>query len=261
VPSLREVQAGVRRAVVSGDPAGVAPLLVGGRDARRRLAVHSRHYHASLVQVVVDRYPATVWLVGVGLVTDAARTFVVAHPPTRPCLAEYGAGFPAFLSERPGAAALPYLRDFSELEWGVGAVAVEIDHRAAAMDLLAAMAPDTVADACLSLQPGARYISTSWSVDELMTLYLTESEPDRFVVTPGDIGLEVRGARGDVRISRLSRGDFAFRSALANGSPLGDAAERALAADDAFDPGRALVAAVAGGLVTGARTPGHRSPR
>jgi hypothetical protein len=261
VPSLLEVQAGVRRAVVSGDPAGVPPMLVGGRDAQRRLAVHSRHYHASLTQVVVDRFPATVWLVGPQLVTDAARAFVVARPPARPCLAEYGADFPAFLSDRPGATALPYLRDFSEIEWRVGAVAVEIDRMAATMELFAGMASDTVADACLSVQPGVRYIATSWNVDELMTLYLTESEPDRFVVIPGDIRIEVRGARGDVRMSRLSRGDFAFRAALAEASPLGDAAERALAADEAFDPGQALVSAMTDGLITGVLSPGHRSPR
>ena len=170
-------------------------MLVRGRDAQRRLAVHSRHYHASLVQAVVDRFPATVWLVGPRLVTGAARDFIVARPPTRPCLAEYGADFPVFLSDRPGAAALPYLRDFSEIEWRVGAVAVEIDHMAATMEIFAGMAPDALADARLAVQPGVRYIATSWNVDDLMTLSLTESEPERFVVMPGDLQIEVRGAR------------------------------------------------------------------
>ncbi len=235
------------------------PILVGRGDSRRGLAVHSRHYHASLVQVIVGRFPATAWLVGPHLVTDAAQAFVVAHPPTRPCLAEYGAAFPAFLSDWPGAAALSYLRDFSEIEWRVGEVAVEVDHMAASMAVFAGLAPDTVPDSFLSLQPGVRYLAASWNVDELMSLYLAESEPDRFVVMPADIGLEIRGARGNVRMSRLPLGAFTFRSALAEGCPLGEAAERALAADGAFDPGGALISTVATGLITGVRSGTNRS--
>jgi hypothetical protein len=236
-------------------------MLAGGRDARRRLEVHRRHYHASLAQVVVDRFPAAAWLVGPQLVSDAARAFVTACPPTRPCLAEYGSEFPAFLSAHPAAESLPYLRDFLELEWHVGTVAVEIEHPPATMALFAGMAADAVTDAGITLQPGVRYLSTSWPVDALMTLYLTESEPDRFFVQPGEAGIEVRGARGDVRMRQLSRGDFAFRSALTGGSLLGEAAECALAADGTFDPGQGLSDVVAEGLVTGARFPPDRRLR
>ncbi len=261
MPSLRDVQAGVRRAVVSGETSSVGPLLAGGGDARLRLAVHSRHYRASLVQVTVDRFPATVWLVGLPLVTDAARAFVVADPPARPCLAEYGADFPAFLCARPGTSTLPYLRDFTELEWRVGEVAVEIDHQAATRDTFAGLEPESLAEVRLSLQPGVRYLPVSWNVDDLMTLYLTDAEPDRFVVVPGDIGLEVRGARGDVHLGRLPLGDFTFRSALAQGCVLGDAAERALKADDSVDPGDALISMMAAGLVTRVEPGSNRSPR
>ena len=81
----------------------------------------------------------------------------------------------------------PYLQDFSELEWRVGEVAVEIEHDAVGMDGFAGMDSETVAGACLTLQPGVRYLCASWDVDALLTLYLTDSEPDRFGVTPGDI--------------------------------------------------------------------------
>jgi hypothetical protein len=118
--SLRDLQANVRRAIVCGDVGAIAPLLVGGGDSRTRLAIHRRHYRASLVNALLEKFPATVWLTGSAFPTEAARQFVAAHPPDHPCIAEYGKEFPAFLAALPTAAHLPYLRDFAELERRVG---------------------------------------------------------------------------------------------------------------------------------------------
>ena len=113
--ALRDLQKSVRDALVRGDGSRVEPVLVGGRDARKRLAIHQRHYHASLVTALLDRFPATVWLVGSVFVTQAAREFVYENPPSKPCIAEYGERFPGFLATRPGASRIPYLRQFGEL--------------------------------------------------------------------------------------------------------------------------------------------------
>jgi hypothetical protein len=52
-------------------------------------------------------------------------------------------------------------------------------------------------------------------------------------------------------MERLDRGTFVFRSALADGLSLGDAAERALDVESAFDAGGALVRVMDAGLATG----------
>ena len=89
MPTLAEIQAGIRDAVVDADNLAVVGLLVGGARPERRLAVHQRHYATSLTRALVERFPATVWLVGSDLVTHAAQSFISEHPPTRPCIAEY----------------------------------------------------------------------------------------------------------------------------------------------------------------------------
>lgn len=66
-------------------------------------------------------------MVGSPFVTEAARHFIREHPPLAPCIAEYGVEFPAFLSTRPAADRVPYLREFAELEWCLGQVAIAID--------------------------------------------------------------------------------------------------------------------------------------
>lgn len=258
MPSLLDVQREVLRAVVTGDSTGIAPALAGGKGAARRLALHHRHYHASLVRVLTDRFPATVWLVGSPFVTDAARAFVSAHPPTAACLAEYGAGFPGFLATRPAATDLPYLADFASLEWHVGGAAVEVAHPPVTLETLATLAPDALADTHLVLQSGVRYLSVGWNVEDLMTMYLTESEAEQFSLARCHGGIEVRGSRGDVQIARLPSGDFVFRTALVEGCSLADAAERAAGVDEGFEPGQALVSLAKAGLVAAFRpTPGR----
>src|SRR5688572_27649567 len=124
--TLAEIQTGIRHAVVNGDIAAVGPLLLGGTHPEHRLAIHQRHYVASLSRALVERFPATVWLVGSELVTHAATSFVREKPPSRPCIAEYGDGFPRYLGAHPDGQSLPYLAQFAELEWHLGRLALEI---------------------------------------------------------------------------------------------------------------------------------------
>ena len=107
--TLADIQAGIRDALVNGNSAAVAPVLLGGTHPEHRLAIHQRHYVASLTRALVERFPATVWLVGSELVTHAATSFIREHPPSRPCIAEYGDGFPRYLGAHPaaGSSAVP----------------------------------------------------------------------------------------------------------------------------------------------------------
>src|SRR6266446_1717555 len=102
MPTLGEIQSGVRDAVVAGDSKGIESLLVCGPSGRTRLEIHRRHYEITLVNALVGKFPAAGWLVGAPFVTEAARLYVHLHPPATPCIAEYGQGFPQFLGECPG---------------------------------------------------------------------------------------------------------------------------------------------------------------
>jgi hypothetical protein len=182
MPALAEIQAAVRDALVRGDQRAAAPLISGGVQPIRRLAIHQRHYAASLTTALLDRFPATVWLVGSELVTDAARSFMREQPPSTPCIAEYGEGFPPHLAAQPAAAALPYLKPFAELEWHLGRLALATD------------------DASNAVQ-----IHLDWSLDELIGVYLGDTAPDTFELRQEDVWLEIRGLRGTLTLTRVRR--------------------------------------------------------
>jgi hypothetical protein len=174
--TLSEIQLQFRDAVIHAG-AEVGPLLIGGNDPVKRLMIHQRNYETSLVDALTCKFPATAWLVGTPFLLQAARRFVREHPPQAPCIAEYGAAFPDFLSQSPGAERLPYLGEFAELEWHVGQVAIAVDD--------------------------VRYLHATWPVDELITFYLTDTAPDRLELAPIDTWIEVRGGRGEFRFARL----------------------------------------------------------
>ncbi len=241
---LADLQQQIRNAVVTGDGASVGPLLVGGRNAATRLAIHLHHYEASLTAAVVGRFPATGWLVGPRRLEDAARTFVHDHPPTAPCIAEYGAEFPVFLATWPDTAHLTYVPAFADLDWHLGQLAVSIDVEAVARNRLAAIDPTDLASVGVRFQAGTHYLRASWPIDTLITMYLSDASPESWTFVDEEVRIQARGSRGCFRFSRLTAGEYAFRVSLAEGQTLGDAAGRALAIDPAFDPGVALLTLV-----------------
>jgi hypothetical protein len=240
--------------VITGDFEPVAPVLVGGADPRRRLAIHRRHYKTSLARALRDKFPATAWLVGPDLIAAAASTYVQAHPPCRPCIAEYGADFPAFLANDHRAQRFPYLESFAELEWAVGQVSIAIDYPPATWSEVSRVGADALVDSGVALQPGLRYLRCSWGVDALMKMYLSDTASETFALPETDTCIEVRGARGDLQIRRIDSAAFEFRAALNAGRSIGDAAGAALACCELFDAGAALHQLVDAGLAIGMTT-------
>lgn len=245
---LAELQEQIRNAVVDGTTPAAA-LLVGGHDPLKRLAVHQRHFEASLANAIIGRFQATAWLIGAARLEPAAREFVHLHPPTAPCIAEYGQQFPAFLAEWPATAALTYLLEFAALDWQLGRLSVCIDTSALGQPELARVG-EQLLDARVTLQQGLYLTRATCGVDELMQMYLSDTQPDEWHLHPDDVPLQVRGSRGTFRFVRLPISALEFRQALAAGSTLADAADRAVEADPAFEPATALLALVEDGLIT-----------
>lgn len=246
---LANIQLDFRDALIWGDMRRIAPLLAGGHDPVKRLAVHQRNYRTSLVDALLVKFPATGWLVGTPFLTEAAEHFVRKLPPRAPCIAEYGEAFPEFLSLLPFAERLPYLTEFANLEWHIGQVSIAVDAAPIGSEQFSINAGG-LADMRLTLQPGLRHLGAQWPVDELMRLYLTETAPDQFRLSPADVWIEVRGARGEFQFARLQEPEFIFRESVSRGLSIGDAAEYTLDIDPGFDPGHALASLIASGLVT-----------
>lgn len=247
---LAETQSAIRNAIVSGEAHAILARLTGGGDLRYRLSIHQRHFEASLVTTLRTRYPTLEWLVGGAFFVAAAAAFVRRYPPAVPCIAEYGEAFPDFLADGRGTRRMPWLAEAGRLEWLIGAVSVETSRFAIPLDALGAFDDVDPGDIGLTLQPGLRYLAGDWPVDELIRIRLSGTPPERLVFDRGRVRLQVRGARGEFGIDRLTDGDFAFRASLAAAMSLDASLAAGAAAAPDFDAGLALAELFAGGLVT-----------
>src|SRR5262249_12959544 len=172
---LGDIQSHFRNAVIQADSnvvISLAPLLAGGDEPEKRLTIHQRNYRQSLVEALLVKFPATGWLMGTSFIIAAAERFVRDHPTAAASIAEYGSYFQSFCSCCAGAERAAYLRDFAELEWRVGQVAIAVDRPALEAEHFSGIDPDVLSTLFLALQPGLRFLQVRWPVHELMTLYL-----------------------------------------------------------------------------------------
>jgi hypothetical protein len=115
---LADLQAAYRGYLLSGDSAALAPAIVADSfDGPERLAIYRNNFLISLGEALKANFPVTLQLLGTDFFEQAARRFVLAQPPQRPCLFEYGAGFADYLRDMPQLATRPYIVDMARFEF------------------------------------------------------------------------------------------------------------------------------------------------
>lgn len=227
------------------DPARAVPVgLVSPRGTAdaKRFAVYRNNVHVSLTNALAARFPVTRLVVGGEFFAGMARLYVGETKPATPVLLHYGDSFPDFIATFPPAAALSYLPDLARLEaaWSDSYNAADTVILTPAD--LAAMAPETLADLRLPLAPPARLISSAFPVGSIWSVH--QQAP---FVSPKLAGAEhvlLTRPLADVRLTVVPPAAAALLRALAEGQPLGAAAEAVLATHSDFDPGSALVGLV-----------------
>lgn len=247
--SLSETQAAFREAVTGTPPESLLARLRAPADPLLRLDIYRRHHRESFRRHLRGRYPTLEWLLGTERLTELADVTLRLSPPRAPCLAEYGRELVDILhSDAPDLP--PYIADVATLDWHLGCLSVAADAVPIGLDALATVDPVHLAQLSLTLQPGLAYVASAWPVDDLFHLRHHGNAPEQLSFPQRPTHLELKGARGRFAIRRLEPGAFAFRSRLASGAALANAAEQALQVHPSFNLPAALASLFAEGFVT-----------
>lgn len=118
--SLPELQHRLMEAIFDRDKREAAAILVkshGALDAVQRVGIYRNSVHGILLQYLGSLYPVCQQLLGEAFFEAASDRYIDQSPPTRPFLAEYGAGFAAFLLQHPSLSGMPWIADVAHLEW------------------------------------------------------------------------------------------------------------------------------------------------
>jgi Putative DNA-binding domain len=213
----------------------------------RRFAVYRNNVVVGLGKALKSRFPVVEKIVGEEFFAAMTRVFVTEQPPRSPLLATYGDGFPAFLAAFEPARELPYLADVARLE----AARTRAYHAADVMPVgaehFAALDNYTVGDIRIAMHPSTEIVRSSHPIVTIWAMNNGEQALAPIENWRGEDALVSRPYL-EVEVRGLPPGGAAFLSALAAGSPLGEAAEAALADDPNFDLTGNLAGLIGSGL-------------
>jgi hypothetical protein len=263
MPSLRDVQRSFATAVVFGDSGAIASLgiVAGQLGAAGRIGVYRNNVLGNYRKVLAATYPVVLRLVGSPFFNVMSEAFVRAHPSGRGDVNRYGGELTRFLSFYPPARDLPYLPDVARLEWAIDQANIAADADVLDVAALADVPEDMLGELRFKLHPSAQLVASPYPIFRIWQVNQAgyEGEDRVDLGEGGDALLIARGANG-VAVERLTPGGHALLLALARNLKLGDAVERALAADASFDLTAALKSHVAGGIIVAFRLPRSSQP-
>ncbi len=156
----------------SGDPDGarLGRLLRSDRalPAAERLAVYANAYFLRIRDCLREDFGALAAVLGEAAFHDLVKTYLMAHPPSRPSLRHAGAQLAAHLRTEPFAAIFSqqcaYAADLADLEWAIVEAFYAPDAAAIGADAFAQVAPEDWADLRFELTPSLRTIACDWPV-------------------------------------------------------------------------------------------------
>ena len=250
MPSLRELQAAMRRGIVERDDEGaIAHIVADGIAPEDRLSVYRNTFAQTLIQALRLTYPAVDHLVGAEFFDATARAFVVQHPPHSSYLDEFGGDFAAFVERFAPAASVPYLPDVARLEWLVCRAIHAPDAAPLTIASLGSVDAADYARICFVPHPSVSVIRTGYPADTIWRAVLNDDDAALAAMdlSSGPACLVVqRGASGGVEVDRVDETVWRFAGALCSRCPLGSAL------DD--HPGIDATAVLAGLLARGCFT-------
>jgi hypothetical protein len=231
MPSLHELQAGFARALTSKDP------------AEPGIEVYRHNVRANYRNALGATYAVVRQVVGPAFFDAAVDHYVEAHPSTSGDLNLFGARFGDFLAGYAPAENLAYLPDLARLEWALDEAGRAAEAPGSPEDLLAALADPArpLPERRLALQPACRLMRSVHPVWRIWTWHQVpeaERTPIDFDEVPDAV--LVRREAGLARAERLAEAEWAWLAALASGSTLGEAVDRAMALQGDFDLAEAL---------------------
>ena len=165
MPSLPDLQRGMRAALLNEDAAVACEIRGDGLAPEARLGVYRHHILSSLTAALEATFPVVVRLVDARFFRFACDSYIRSEPPTGPCLFEYGATFADFLARFEPCRHLEWLPDVARLEWAMNTALHAAEAESLTVDALRARPAGALEAAELALHPSVTLLESRWPVD------------------------------------------------------------------------------------------------
>lgn len=228
---------------------GPLPPGVTGPEAERRFAVYRNNVAVGLSAALAQRFPVIRRLVGADYFAALAASFVATDRPRSPVMAEWGAGFAAFLAGFPPLAAWPWMADVARIEHARGLAFHAADAVPVRPDRLTRADPDLLR---LGLHPSVIVLPLHHAGVAVWAMNQPGATPGPVPAGP-QIALILRDPSWGVPVTAISPADAAMIAALPAGT-LTQAARAARAVQADHDPQPLLLHLMRSGSLTDQET-------
>jgi hypothetical protein len=255
MPSLRELQEGFARALITGVPGrGMPRVRADGLSPMQRLGFYRANVFGNYLDGLRATYRCVENLVGRGCFACYAERFIREAPSRSGDLNRYGGEFGDFLARSPIADRLPYLPDVARLEWLLDEVFYEADHPPLDLQRLAQVPENRYGELRFELHPASRLLRSPYPVRRIWEVSQPGYSGDQTVVLDsGGDHLLLRREGFDPLVEAVSGAEFALLTALQAGKTLGAAWPTAGSLQADYDLGACLQRRVADGTLAAFR--------
>jgi hypothetical protein len=261
MPSLRELQSVVMRALLDGEPDQSAALIAArGIAPKHRLGVYANNARSNFIESLISSYPAIRRLVGEDYFRQCARGFHTRHPSLAGDLQPAGARFAQYLSELHGGDEFRYLSEVARLEWLIQETLLAAEHQPLDLAKLEQVLPDDYDDLRFCLHPSTRLFASEYPCVAIWEANVgSDAEPEMIDLDAGSDRVLLARTDGQLKCHRLSHGEQGFLQSVQAGARFAAAVESGAARSRAdlagdgetgtFDAAAALQRFVLGGVI------------
>ena len=226
-------------------------LLARGAGVGWGLAAYRNNSFGNWAGALAGAYPVMRKIVGDDFFDALAREYAHAHPSASGDLNEYGGRLAQFVAGFEPTRDLPYLPDVARMEWLAHLACYAADCTPADPAVIAALPPERFVTLRFAVAPGTALLCSDWPLARIWEVHQQHYRGEFAVeFSPGPHRILVFRPRWKAAVHALAAGEYAMLDCFAHGEILGNALERALAADPSFDPGIAVARWVQAGALT-----------
>ncbi len=249
--SLRELQLGVMRAVLDGEPDLAGPHIASTpAAARRALNVYANTARSNFIESLVLSFPAVRRLVGQDYFRQVSLGFHARHPSLSGDLQPAGAGFAQYLAHLHAGAEYRYLGEVARLEWLLQQTLLAADHPPFELAKLQAIAPGDYDALRFRLHPSVRLFASEFPAVAIWEANAGDAEPQVIDLRDGPDHVLLMRIRGQLVFARLALGEEGFLEALLAEEPFAAAVARGeQSGNGEFDAAAALQRFVRAGAI------------
>ena len=143
----------------------------GKETPETQLSIYSYAYHARLIEVLANDFPAIFVAIGDEYFNQLASEYIKAHPSKYFSLRDFGAAFPNFLADiiqqETTWKDMPWLYELAVFEWSLGQAFDAADDNLFTIQDMATVAPEAWPTLKFKLHSSVQRLNFEWNIIEM----------------------------------------------------------------------------------------------